>query len=96
MTPRRLNQYAAGFRTREWVAPDPHMFGRPDWLCTTCGDPWPCAPARDRLLAETNSGTCLAMACWTYLEEYVHDSPDGKIDGLFDRFIGWSRRQGGA
>ncbi|BCJ59318.1 flavin reductase [Micromonospora endophytica] len=35
-------------------APQPreHLPSRPTWRCHACGAPWPCGPAKARLLAE--------------------------------------------
>ena len=72
-----------------------HYPRQPDWACLNCGEPWPCEPARDWLMAETGGGTALAVLMSTYLGDFVRDLP-GRTAGSFDRFLGWTRVQGPA
>ncbi len=68
-----------------------HLAERPAWDCGVCGQPWPCAPARERLIRQYGRGTALAMLAWQYLEEAVRDLPDGPPGVLFERFVRWTR-----
>ena len=68
-----------------------HSAERPSWDCKVCGQAWPCAPAREELVAEYGRGTSLAMLGWGYLEEAVADLPEGPPGELFDRFISWTK-----
>jgi hypothetical protein len=70
-----------------------HLPLRPSWACQTCGDEWPCAPARERLLQEKAADpTSIAVAMWQRLEEFALDQGSGPLPDAFDRFIGWTRR----
>lgn len=33
-----------------------HTYTRPSWLCTICGEEWPCAPRRQAFLERFPSG----------------------------------------
>ena len=68
-----------------------HQPQRPQWTCRSCGEPWPCEPARRHLVEDTGGGTALAMACWSYFDLYVHDVGDGPLGEVYPRFLGWSR-----
>ena len=72
------------------VSQPEHHPRRPEWTCADCGEVWPCASARDRLLAETGGGTALAILMWTYLEDFLREVV-GQSAGVFDRFLGWTR-----
>jgi hypothetical protein len=67
-----------------------HNADRPSWDCRACHDPWPCAPARARMLDEMSSIE-LAMFCWANLEEAAGDMPQMTAAEAFDRFMNWSR-----
>ncbi|MGN9807848.1 hypothetical protein ACTMSW_00620 [Micromonospora sp. BQ11] len=65
----------------------------PGWTCGTCGDEWPCAAKRSRLLEEYRLdramlsvylGSCLAAAS--------QDLRPPVGTSLQDRFIGWLPR----
>lgn len=64
---------------------------RPSWKCSTCGEEWPCEPARSRLWIETRGGTALAILMWNYLEDFCRDSAPGPVGEAFDRFMRWTR-----
>ncbi|MFU8852983.1 hypothetical protein ACNAW0_18630 [Micromonospora sp. SL1-18] len=73
--------------------PDEHSPVTPDWTCGSCGDEWPCATKRSRLLDEYHVdraslsvylGSCLAAAT-----NDLHTAP---VSSLQDRFIGWVPR----
>ena len=77
-----------------------HMPGRPGWDCLTCGEPWPCAPAKVHLSEEYRGAhSSLMVYLHLQLKEVVdaaakaHDW--GKVDDLYDRFVGWTRPVGG-
>lgn len=67
-----------------------HLPERPGWDCLSCGDPWPCHPARDHLTSQLDR-ISLAMYAWDCLEEAVGDLPPTPPVDLFDRFIRWTR-----
>ena len=69
-----------------------HHADRTSWNCQVCGEPWPCAPAREQLEA-THDRVSLAMRMATELFDaagVLHDEPPG---ALFDRFLLWTRPQ---
>lgn len=74
--------------------PDDHVPVTPGWTCGSCGDEWPCATKRSRLLSEYRVdraslsvylGSCLAAAS--------ADLPTAPGTALRDRFIGWVPRR---
>jgi hypothetical protein len=69
-----------------------HVAARPSWTCRACFEPWPCELARKQLVVQTGGGTALAMAAWTYLEEFARDQGPGPLGEAFDRFIRWTRQ----
>jgi hypothetical protein len=82
-----------GAGERAGVGPDEHAPITPEWTCGTCGEDWPCATKRDRLLAEYQVdraslsvylGACLAAA--------GDDLRAAPVAALQDRFIGWVPR----
>jgi hypothetical protein len=66
------------------------------WICTGCGEPWPCATRRRQLLAqyadaEVSLSLLLAAAMIEAAGEpggVLRDVPAGD---LYARFIGWLR-----
>jgi prophage regulatory protein len=69
-----------------------HKPTRPTWSCRSCGEDWPCGPARgagppgnrddiDRQLQ-------LSMAMWAFLESHYAD--DSTSPKAFEHFIGWA------
>jgi hypothetical protein len=71
------------------IATDEHIAARPSWDCRSCGLPWPCDSARERLASEMDR-TSLAIFMWSNLEEAVRDMPVGPPAELFERFIRWT------
>ncbi|GAB4105563.1 hypothetical protein AB0C42_03015 [Micromonospora taraxaci] len=78
---------------RSGVRVDDHAPKTPCWSCGSCGDEWPCATKRSRLLAEYGGdramlsvylGSCLAAA--------TEDLRAAPVMSLQDRFIGWLPR----
>lgn len=67
-----------------------HHPSRPEWTCETCGQVWPCPPARDRLVAE--SGDQLPVVMAGYLNQLCADRPDTAAGVGFARMIAWTRR----
>lgn len=68
-----------------------HTAARPTWDCRVCARPWPCEPARERLLAELGE-TQLTMYAWTMLEAAAGELPTLTGLALFERFMTWTRR----
>ncbi len=74
-----------------------HVPGRPSWDCTVCGKPWPCAPAKVQLAEEYRESP---LSLSVYLSSHLHDALTeamhahewGRVDDLFERFLGWHRR----
>jgi hypothetical protein len=66
-----------------------HTAERPSWDCRSCGNPWPCDHARERLVT-TMDRIDLAISMWASLEVACSDIPDGPPAELFDRFIKWT------
>lgn len=63
------------------------------FMCTACGQPWPCPPARQHLINEFPSRPELSMAMAAEMEHAVRVLPaDVTPAELFDRFLGWTRR----
>ncbi|GIE94069.1 hypothetical protein Ari01nite_15340 [Paractinoplanes rishiriensis] len=74
-----------------------HVALRPSFDCGKCGEPWPCAPAKVEL-AEQFQADLLGLS--TYLGAQMVDAMEqatgncawGRVDNLFDRFLGWIPR----
>lgn len=66
-----------------------HVEERPSWRCRTCGEPWPCGPARERL-ATALSPIMLRTQMWARLEAAALDMPRGPVSELFERFLRWT------
>jgi hypothetical protein len=63
---------------------------RPDWICDTDGEEWPCVPARERMLTTwTVVGRGLTMSA--YFEQAAADQPAAPAGLLHRRFLGWIR-----
>jgi hypothetical protein len=67
--------------------PDPATYA-----CGACALPWPCAPARDYLIATTPDHVQLAMRMWDELERAARALADRHPADLFDRFLRWTER----
>lgn len=72
-----------------------HCAVRPVWDCITCGQPWPCAPAKV-LLAEEYVDDRSALL--VYLASCMLDALDDSFRHcgpeparLYDRMLGWAR-----
>ncbi|MFD6638305.1 flavin reductase [Micromonospora chalcea] len=73
-----------------------HVPDRPLWCCRVDSDPWPCAPAKEALLAEYAGArtalvfylTCQMVEAREDLAEMDSGHPP---DGLLDRFVSWAR-----
>lgn len=66
-----------------------HQPRRPEWDCETCGEAWPCPPARARITAETGGRPSMLMA--SYLVDFCHDRPGAAAGAGFDRMVAWTR-----
>jgi hypothetical protein len=66
-----------------------HEPARPSWDCRSCGKPWPCDPARERMIADLDP-VALAITMWHILEDAVLELPGMPPGELFDRFISWT------
>ncbi|WP_371688667.1 hypothetical protein, partial [Micromonospora sp. KC207] len=75
-----------------------HLPARPIWLCRACGGPWPCSPARRRLLHEyADAPVTLAVYLAGLMLEadeqlnqaYPYTAPSP--EALHRRFLGWLR-----
>jgi hypothetical protein len=61
-----------------------HMLSRPTWLCTSCHEPWPCEPRRQRLLGElVESPVALHMFMYACLSDAIEDLPDVAVEQLW-------------
>jgi hypothetical protein len=67
-----------------------HQPHRPEWSCRFCGLPYPCPPARDRLVAVYGRTPALAERAAELLYEAVPDLVDVPLADLFERFIAWT------
>ncbi|GGN01191.1 hypothetical protein FHR83_000734 [Actinoplanes campanulatus] len=72
-----------------------HLHDRPHWLCRVCREPWPCAEAKKRLLAEYTEFPSLLKI---YLSAQMYDALDDFTAqgesaplNLYERFISWTR-----
>jgi hypothetical protein len=73
--------------SRVWLLQ--HWPDRPTWRCRTCGEPWPCEPARTELqtwplLERTGVMGELFVAACSELRGW-------QAGELHDRFLGWLR-----
>jgi hypothetical protein len=71
------------------TGPGDHIPHRPSWDCRSCGRPWPCDAARERLTRE-HSRMELALLMWDQIEEAARDMPQTPASALFDRFLRWT------
>ncbi|MEU7590658.1 hypothetical protein AB0A95_30750 [Micromonospora sp. NPDC049230] len=69
-----------------------HLPRTPTWDCQTCKQPWPCAPARDRL-TETygENRVSLSMYLASLLDAALVEMPDTPAAELHERFVSWTR-----
>jgi hypothetical protein len=69
-----------------------HFYRRPSWSCQGCGEPWPCARARDDLIAQYRpERISLAMYLGALLADAVHDGLGPCPDDVYARLLGWVR-----
>ncbi|OZV74788.1 hypothetical protein CA850_29875 [Micromonospora echinospora] len=69
-----------------------HVYSRPAWRCRTCGAPWPCQPAKLRLLGEYKKDRlALSMYLGTLLDVAVSEVPADSGENLLERFVSWAR-----
>jgi hypothetical protein len=69
-----------------------HLPVRPSWVCSVCGQPWPCHTARADLVTEyADARTALAVYLARTFLECVADQPDVPSGELYPRFLGWWR-----
>jgi hypothetical protein len=66
-----------------------HCADKPSWLCAACGEPWPCEPATQSLIADTGSGTLLVLYMSIDMIDMARDHPKVPARELHERFIGW-------
>lgn len=65
------------------------------WMCTNCGQPWPCLGAQEAMLADygrhgwAGNHAALAVAMAKQLARATRDLPDDGPDALTNRFMGW-------
>jgi hypothetical protein len=77
--------------------PPIHAPARPDWLCVTCGDPWPC-PVRKRQLRELFQDNIPGLVgnMSQYLTDATGDLGRLSVIEVTERFVGWCGRPLGA
>ena len=69
---------------------DVHRPHRPDWACTACRRPWPCAPVREALLDEAQiHPTNVRLYLAGHLEAACRDFPTMLAGELRNRLLGW-------
>lgn len=67
-----------------------HVPSSPTWNCQDCGREWPCPPARERLLAESPTGTWLRMYMWLQMEQAAPELRHLTPVAMFERFLKWA------
>lgn len=69
-----------------------HNPGRPSWDCRACGQPWPCAPAREAMSSEfKNFPTVLRIYLVAQMTDAARDVSGIQPPELYARFLDWSR-----
>lgn len=72
-----------------------HLGKRPSWDCLACGQPWPCAQAKDELLHEFRRyPSSLTVYMSSYMCEALDDLTahgEAPPPDLFERFLSWVR-----
>ncbi|MER7888413.1 hypothetical protein ABTX15_01130 [Micromonospora sp. NPDC094482] len=71
---------------------DEHAPVPPGWSCGSCGDEWPCATRRSRLLQEYGDRAMLSVYLGSCLAAATEDLRAAPVTSLQDRFIGWLPR----
>ena len=73
-----------------------HHPQRPSWVCSGCGDLWPCHTRRLELLAEyTGAVISLGLNMAAHFIDACVDLPGHLAGDLHGRFLGWIRGRGG-
>ena len=77
------------------ISLDQHIALRPGFDCGSCGQPWPCAPAKVRLAEEyvkdkLSLRLYLNLMCFEAISEAIKDHDWKKVDDLYERFVGWA------
>jgi hypothetical protein len=68
-----------------------HKPVRPSWACDSCGEPWPCDPAREQLASELR-GSYLTLNMSIYMINAARENPLIPPSELYQRFLAWARR----
>ncbi|SIR17564.1 hypothetical protein SAMN05444858_1077 [Micromonospora avicenniae] len=71
---------------------DEHAPEQPTWSCGSCGEDWPCATKRSRLLREYGDRATLSVYLGSCLAAASEDLRTASVTSLQNRFIGWLRR----
>ncbi|TDC30284.1 hypothetical protein E1211_24500 [Micromonospora sp. 15K316] len=71
---------------------DDHAPEPPGWSCGSCGEDWPCATKRSRLLQEYGDRATLSVYLGSCLAAASEDLRSVSVTSLQDRFIGWLPR----
>ncbi|MEV1329101.1 hypothetical protein AB0J20_05940 [Micromonospora costi] len=71
---------------------DEHAPVTPGWSCGSCGEDWPCATRRSRLLEEYGDRATLSIYLGSCLAAATQDLHGSSKTSLQDRFIGWLPR----
>lgn len=64
----------------------PHVAVRPAWDCESCGDPWPCDPAKV-ILSEEFGPRTLRVVMAVFAHEAARDLTTDRP--LYPRMLGW-------
>lgn len=71
-----------------------HLPKRPAWDCSTCGETWPCANAKENLLLEYLGNKSSLLLYLTLIWQDAFDDLAASVTippELFERFTGWAR-----
>lgn len=70
-----------------------HLPERPEWVCETCGDDWPCAAAREWLRKEyAEDPSALSVLMWLRMDDWIMEAAGpGPLKNAWDRFLAWTR-----
>lgn len=67
-----------------------HIPARPNWQCTGCAEPWPCAAKREQLLAEhSDNPAALRTLMALRVADAAEDLRQIGAQQLWTRFLGW-------
>ena len=67
---------------------DDHRPSKPSWRCSSCGEPWPCGPARAQITAEM-AGTDMELMMSIDMIEAARDDHSVRPIELIERFLRW-------